>query len=82
VDDNDTNPAPPPPEALEVLACIEHQRWAHWQRYLHSNSDRQPDGSLRIPRNLVERWEKQLSTPYDQLREDEKESDREQIRKT
>jgi hypothetical protein len=25
---------------------IEHQRWAHWQRYVHDNGKRQTDGSI------------------------------------
>ena len=66
---------------LEELAAIEHERWAHWQRYVHSKAVRQSDGSLVIPRELVAQWERQIATPYDELSEKEKESDREQVRK-
>lgn len=66
---------------LEQLSEIEHQRWAHWQRYVHSNSIRQPDGSLMIPADLVRRWEHQIATPYSNLSEREKDSDREQVHK-
>ena len=67
---------------LETLASIEHERWSHWQRYMHSKCIPQSnDGSLLIPANLVKRWEKQSATPYSELTEDEKESDREQVRK-
>ena len=66
---------------LEVLAAVEHERWSHWQRYLHSRCERGEDGSLTIPPALVSRWEQQMSTPYSQLSEDEKESDREQVRR-
>lgn len=65
----------------ERLAAIEHERWSHWQRYLHGKCIRQHDGSLLLPAELVSRWEKQMSTAYTELDENEKESDREQVRK-
>lgn len=66
---------------MEELAAIEHDRWAHWQSYLHGKGVRQEDGSLLIPATLIERWEKQIRTPFSALSEREKESDREQVRK-
>lgn len=66
---------------VEDLAHIEHQRWSHWQTYMHSMGVRQADGSLLIPRDLVDRWDRQSSTLYANLSEKEKESDREQVRK-
>jgi hypothetical protein len=68
-------------DLLESLAAIEHERWAHWQRYIHSKGIRQPDGSLVIPAELVNRWEKQIATRYADLDDKEKESDREQVRR-
>ncbi|UYK72914.1 hypothetical protein [Xanthomonas sacchari] len=65
---------------IEELAAIEHKRWAHWQSYLHSLCSLQNDGSLVIPSQLVERWERQIATTYKNLSEDEKESDRDQVR--
>jgi hypothetical protein len=65
---------------IEQLAEIEHVQWAHWQKYVHENSVRLQDGSIVIPPDLVERWERQISTPYTKLSEKEKESDREQAR--
>lgn len=65
---------------VDELADIEHARWAKWQRYLHAKAEKQIDGSLLIPAELVERWERQIATPYQALSEDEKESDREQVR--
>lgn len=38
------------------------------------------DGALLIPGDLAKRWEKQMNTSYAQLTEDEKVSDREQVR--
>ena len=68
-------------ELLEPLAAIEHERWSHWQQYLHSKCVPRPDGSLLIPADLVDRWQKQIDAKYDELSEHEKESDREQVRK-
>lgn len=65
----------------EQLAAIEHERWALWQRYVHDSCQSEPDGALRIPGHLVERWERQIRTPYALLSEEEKNSDREQVRK-
>ncbi|MCX5512991.1 hypothetical protein C3941_02085 [Kaistia algarum] len=66
---------------LEELAAIEHARWAHWQRYVHSQGVPQAGGSLVIPADLVALWEKQIETPYRFLSESEQESDREQVRR-
>lgn len=66
---------------LEELASIEHERWSHWQKYLHSKGTMQADGSLLLPPNLIEQWERLISTPYNALSEEEKESDRDQVRR-
>jgi hypothetical protein len=66
---------------LEELAAIEHQRWAHWQKFVHSKGQRQPDGSILLPADLVNRWEHQVNTSYSDLTNEEQESDREQVRK-
>lgn len=66
---------------VDELADIEHERWAHWQRYMHNKCERRPDGSLLIPAFLVIQWERQIATPYSGLSEKERESDREQVRK-
>ena len=68
-------------ELIEKLAAIEHERWAHWQRYLHSQCLENGDGSLTIPTDLVKKWNKQIETDYFSLTESEKESDREQVLK-
>ena len=66
---------------IEQLAEVEHERWSHWQRYVHSKGVRQPDGSLLLPADLVARWERQIGTKYADLDDQERESDREQVRK-
>lgn len=66
---------------IEDLAAVEHERWSHWQRHLHSKCERMSDGSLVIPANLADHWESQMNTSYSELPEAEKESDREQVRR-
>lgn len=68
-------------ELIEILADVEHVQWAHWQKYLHSKCTANRNGDLLIPTELVRRWERQLNTPYADLTEDEKESDREEAKR-
>ena len=68
-------------ELFEKLADIEHQRWAKWQRYVHSKCmPSADDGIWQIGEEFIKRWERQINTPYAELSEEEKESDREQVR--
>ncbi|MFD6152310.1 hypothetical protein [Streptomyces sp. NPDC060243] len=67
--------------AIDRLAAIEHDRWAHWQQYLHDQCERRDDGSLVIPAELVSRWEEQIRTPYEELAPEVQESDREQVQR-
>lgn len=71
-------------EMIEKMASIEHERWAKWQKYMHSHvydSSQSINPHLKvIPTELYNRWERQINTPYEQLSEKEKESDREQVR--
>jgi len=66
---------------VEDLAAIEHERWAHWQRYMHDKGERRPDGSLLLPAELVRHWDTQIARDYADLSESEKMSDREQVRR-
>lgn len=68
-------------QLIDELAAIEHERWAHWQRYVHDHCERQQDGSLVIPAELAARWQAQIQTPYVELTERERDSDREQVRR-
>jgi hypothetical protein len=68
-------------DLTETLAKIEHERWSHWQRYLHSQCIPQgAGGALLIPAHLALKWERQTHTPYAELSDSEKDSDREQVR--
>lgn len=68
-------------EMVEKFAAIEHKRWAGWQNYLHSRGimDTNGEGYLCLPMGLVEHWERQIKTPYEELSEFEKQSDRDQV---
>lgn len=78
-------------EFIEKGADIEHERWSKWQAWVHSKLVEADvmDGHLThrkvgtrrfLPNELYERWERQINTPYSELSEAEKESDREQVR--
>ena len=69
----------PKDELFEKLADIEHERWADWQKYLHSLCDVGADCSLCIPAWQVEKAERQIKTNYKDLTEKEKDSDRKQV---
>jgi len=56
---------------IEKLAALEHEQWAHWTRYMLDNL---------TPEN-IQRWRRQIETPYEDLSEKEKESDRVWARK-
>lgn len=62
----------------ERLSDLEHEQWAHWTRYMLDTIA----GENHISEEFedlpcVRRWRRQCDTPYAQLSEREKESDRE-----
>lgn len=66
----------------EQLAAIEHERWADWQKYVHGKGKaRVVDGEAVwcLPMSSVRHWNRQIATPYAELSEREKQSDREQV---
>lgn len=68
-------------ELIEKLASIEHERWSHWQKFMHDQGKRLPDGSLLLPADLVAKWDRLIDTPYSHLTDKERESDRDQVRR-
>jgi len=61
----------------EKLASLAHEMWSEWMKYLFSKCI-QPtyNSTLIIPASAVNRWSRQMKTPYSELSEEEKESDR------
>ena len=64
----------------EALADLCHRQWSGWLDYMFSKCE-YIDGNFVIPAIFVERWRRQMTTPYKKLPEDEKESDRQEADK-
>jgi len=62
----------------ELLAAYAHRAWSGWMSYLFSKCETQPDGRVYLPSWAVERWKRQLTTPYADLSEEEKATDRQE----
>lgn len=60
----------------EALADYAHEAWSGWMGFLFGQCTQTFNGQPVIPRPLVERWRRQMQTPYTQLSEAEKDSDR------
>ena len=72
---------PCPTELLEILASIEHDRWSNWMKYQFSKG-KLNSGDWVIPVDRVDWWKKLWNTPYSELSEKSKESDRIEVRRT
>lgn len=70
----DTLPAAP--DTREALAEYAHEAWSGWMKYLFSKCDQTGNTYATIPIWAVRRWQRQMNTPYVELPEEEKESDR------
>ena len=70
-------------EIIEKLAEQEHESWSSWMRHLFSKcqKNRNPNSDFVIPSEFVQRWTRQMKTNYFDLPEEEKESDRVEVRK-
>jgi hypothetical protein len=76
-------------DLIEQLADAEHASWARWMAYLFSKCEPEleegaqkravPTGALVIPAALVKHWQRQIDTPYADLSEREKQSDRDEV---
>ena len=60
----------------ELLAAYAHDAWSGWMRYLFAKCERSLQQQVVIPDWAVERWTRQMTTPYADLPEEEKQSDR------
>jgi hypothetical protein len=62
----------------EALAALAHEQWSGWMRYLFDKAQHNDDGTVTLPAWAVARWQRQLRTPYTDLSESEKDSDRQE----
>jgi hypothetical protein len=73
-------------EILEKIADLVHDQWIHWMKYLIYKKPLSYWDDVEIETVQFDikdwlRWHKQMKTPYSNLTEKEKESDREWARK-
>jgi hypothetical protein len=67
---------------VEKLANYAHEAWTGWMDYLFSKTlPIDNNSAMVIPSDSETRWRRQMKTPYSELPEDEKESDRKEARK-
>lgn len=70
-------------ELIEKLAAIEHERWADWQKWMHGKGEPYTTGADKIGllfrQGYIDHLERQIATPYGELTEAEKQSDRDQV---
>jgi hypothetical protein len=64
-------------DTREKLAEYAHEAWSGWMRYMFEKSFVTGEG-LVIPQEYVNRWTRQMNTPYADLPESEKASDRDE----
>jgi hypothetical protein len=70
----------------EKLAVLCHEQWIGWMKYLFSKCSHEQLADCEfmaavIPVELIARWNRQIQTPYAELSEEEKESDRKEADK-
>ena len=59
----------------EKLAVLCHELWSGWMKYLFSKGTFNVDGTWTMPKWAVDRWQRQMSTPYAELSEEERDTD-------
>ncbi len=62
----------------ERLAALAHEQWSGWMRYMLGKCTENPDGSITVPAGYVRALKRQMNTPYAELTEGERDSDREE----
>lgn len=69
---------------LEMVADFMHNQWSHWMKYQYENLEycwTNTRDRRKISDENYDRWLRQMNTPYAELSEKEKDSDREWARK-
>jgi hypothetical protein len=74
----------------EALAALCHEQWSGWKDYefskcepeaVYGDAGKRDEDDLVIPGEFVRRWRRQMETPYAELSEGEKDSDRKEANK-
>ncbi len=60
----------------EELSSAVHDTWTRWMHHMFTFCTFNEDGSVTIPKEKMARWWRQMRTDYNDLPEDEKDSDR------
>lgn len=69
---------------IEKLAELEHEQWVHWMKYQEKKVGYVTDMSMDEwyrRQETWKRWKKLMETPYAELTEEQKKSDREWAKK-
>ena len=65
---------------LEELSELEHKQWAHWTKYMLNRLEQlENEQDAFDPYKVMhqkQNWHRQIATPYSELTEKEKDSDR------
>ena len=65
-------------ESREKLAELCHKQWSGWMMYLFGKGSHTAYGTWVMPKWAVDRWTKQMATPYAELTKSEKDQDRDE----
>lgn len=60
---------------METQAKAAHDIWSHWMKYMFTCGTFNGDGSWTMPKDKVERWQRQMNTEFEDLSEQEQKSD-------
>ncbi len=68
-------------EEREMVASLVHELWIQWMQYFQKQVRWIEGMGWAIPEDIIVRWQRQMRTKYDDLPEEDKESNRRQADK-
>jgi len=63
----------------DSMAAAQHLIWSNWMKHQFDQGTFNEDGTWTMPKEKVERWQRQMNASYADLTESEKESDMDQV---